>query len=198
VSTLFCTGGDPHSGEVLGLISSWRRGPPELDARAQHIAATGSDEEDAHRPSEPHGGFQNRDRLLPRNRRKRVKKFIEAVSSLKIIEEVSQRHTCANEYGSPAKDLWIAMHDRGCVTHEIAPFPEMPPSPFRLIIYLKPGTHPTRLKHWSKTRDRDSWFVLVGGLGGRMGQKDKGIVDRVRGSCLWEMGKGRERVRTKP
>ena len=54
-------------------------------------------------------GLKGGDRLLSRNRWKRVKKPIEAMSSFEIVEEVPQRYTCANEYGSPANisgSLW--------------------------------------------------------------------------------------------
>jgi hypothetical protein len=70
------------------------------------------------------GGLKGRDRLLPRNRWKCVKKLIETMSALEIIEKVSYRHTCAHKNRSPAQYLGIAMHDRRSIIHEDSPIPE--------------------------------------------------------------------------
>jgi hypothetical protein len=47
-------------------------------------------------------GHKGRDRLLPRNRRERVKKVIETMSALEEVEKVSERYTCAHKYLRPA------------------------------------------------------------------------------------------------
>jgi hypothetical protein len=88
-------------------------------------------------------GLKGRDRLLSRNRWKRVKKLIEAMSSFEIVEEVPQRYTCANEYGSPAQYFWIAMDDRSLVAHESLYAADA--GSVLIAIYLKRRIHPSRL-----------------------------------------------------
>jgi hypothetical protein len=50
------------------------------------------------------GGFKRRNRLFARDRWKCVEKFVEAMVSLKIVDQISKWHTCANEHRRATKD----------------------------------------------------------------------------------------------
>jgi hypothetical protein len=69
--------------------------------------------------------FKGGNRLLPRDRWKCVEKLIEAVSTFKIVEEIPQRHTRANENRSAAQDLWVAVDNLYSGTHTSAPIPDV-------------------------------------------------------------------------
>jgi hypothetical protein len=66
-------------------------------------------------------GLKGGNRLLASDGRKCIQKLINAVSTLKIVEKVSQRHACANKYRRSAQDFWVAMHYWCSGAHTSAP-----------------------------------------------------------------------------
>ena len=56
--------------------------------------------------------FQGGNRLFARNRRKGIKKFIEAMAAFEVINEIPQRHARTLEHGRPAQNLRTAVNDR--------------------------------------------------------------------------------------
>jgi hypothetical protein len=67
------------------------------------------------------GNFQSSDDLLARDSRKCVEELVEAVIPFEIVDEVPEWHTRANEDGSAAKNLRIAMnHGYGAGHRELS------------------------------------------------------------------------------
>ena len=56
--------------------------------------------------------LQGGNRLFARNRRKGVKKLIEAMSAFEVVDEIPQRHARTLENGRPAQNLRIAVNNR--------------------------------------------------------------------------------------
>ena len=58
--------------------------------------------------------FQSCQRLVPRNRWKRIEELVEAVASFEVINQVAQRHSSADKDRRPAQDVTIAV-DNECL-----------------------------------------------------------------------------------
>ena len=63
------------------------------------------------------GSFERGHCLFSRDRGEGVEELVERVAAFEIVDEVSQGHTCANEYWGSTQDLWIRMHDGVALSH---------------------------------------------------------------------------------
>jgi len=61
--------------------------------------------------------LERADRLVARNRRKRLEKVLQRVSGFEVIEQTLSRHTCANKYGRSSHDFGVGMNDVARISH---------------------------------------------------------------------------------
>src|SRR5437667_11621390 len=68
-------------------------------------------------------GFQRRDGLLARDGWEVIEELVEAVAAFEVIDQVSQRHPCSNEYGRTPQDFWVAVDNPRVLHHRDPPGP---------------------------------------------------------------------------
>jgi len=61
--------------------------------------------------------FQRRDRLLSRDTRKRIEKFLKTVVSFEVVDQVAERHARPEKHGRAAQNIRIAVNNRRGVWH---------------------------------------------------------------------------------
>jgi hypothetical protein len=61
--------------------------------------------------------FQSCQRLVPRDRRKRVEELVEGVASLEVIDQVAQWDSSADKDRRPAQDFTIAVYNECLFRH---------------------------------------------------------------------------------
>jgi hypothetical protein len=67
--------------------------------------------------------------LLPRNGGELIEELIEAVASLEVVDEISERNSGPDEHRSAPKDVGVAMNDRRTRTHVLHPTRILPQEP---------------------------------------------------------------------
>ncbi len=63
------------------------------------------------------------DGLLPCDGREVIEEIVQTVASREVVDQVLQRHACANKHGGTAQNLWIAMDNGFAVRHRLSSFP---------------------------------------------------------------------------
>ncbi len=103
---------------------------------------------------------------------KRAEKLVEAIPLDKVVEEVSQRNTRADENGCATQDLWIAMDDRSLLGHSGSSSDYSPPLPSKLarclylhrnVATITPQFERSERIQWHKTRRAGVLGLRFGG-----------------------------------